>query len=365
LSNLAHSYFIDRIQFKYVSLLLLLGVAMEVKGFRFLLLLVITSSILNVQAKENSSDNQYLIETKHEEDWATDKLLDVFCRPVRFTRSGMRCFLKHTFSRREYAEELLPHNFGHFIEFLEFGKESKQNMLYIQSTIRLFSNKVKSCEYVCIDTVDNLLDRLPGLLESYFVKKPVSLFAEAKNTIKRILYSTFLSKFSFFKQNPDTFFDELSSDILTELGATNFVQTYVDKEQLRQNIIRFLELTLNKVIWTPLDQEEVWTSVKAVASRLEDLVKHEIINQDELDDLFQSLLERFLHFLDLAGADLDPHVITLIEKDIESGNLLFLQLEEQEEYLQPKVERLHKALKKLEAKIIAHQQGILTGAIPS
>ncbi len=341
---------------------------MEVKViFQSLLLLVITPIIIHtVQAKENRTDNQYIIETIHEEYLNdSDKLLDAFCRPVKFTRSGMRCFLKHNFSRREYAEEFLPHNFCHFIEFLEFGKDSNQNNMYIQSTIRLFSNKVKACNYVCADAVDNLLERLPNLLKNYFVKKPASLFTEAKNSIKRILYSMFLSKFSFFKQDPDHFFDELSSDIMETLGNSSFVQMHVDREQLRQNVIRFLEITLNKAIWTPLDQEEVWISVKNISVKLEELVEYDIINQDELDDLFQSLLERFIHFLDLAGADLAPEVVTMIEEDIDSDKLLFLQMEEQEEYMQPKADRLRKALKEVKARIIARQQGILTGVVPS
>ena len=227
---------------------------MEVKVlFRFLLLLATAPiGIHSVQAKENRTDNQYLIETIHEEYLSdSDKLLDTFCRPVKFTRSGMRCFLKHSFSRREYAEEFLPHNFCHFIEFLEFGKDSNQNNMYIQSTIRLFSNKVKSCRYVCADAVDNLLERLPNLLKTYFDKKPASLFTEVQNSIKRILYTTFLSKFSFFKQDPDNFFDELSSDIIETFGNSSFVQMHIDREQLRQSVIRFsTRQTDFKKCWT-------------------------------------------------------------------------------------------------------------------
>ena len=336
---------------------LLQGVSiMKVNALPIFLFMIPALFIHNVKTE----DNQYFIDPVQEEYLCeSDKILESFCMPLKFTRSGIRCFLKHTFSREEYAEEFLPHNFCHLIEFLEYGNHSEQNNLYIQSTIRLFTNKVKACNYVSADAFFNVIERFPTLLKNHFVKKPPSLLADAQNAIKRILYTTFLSKFSFFKKDPDSFFEDLSGDIAEALHNSSFVQTQVDLELLRQGIIKFLEITLNKVIWTPLDQDEVWTSVKAISFKLEELVDHAIINQDELDDLFQSLLERFIHFLDLAGSELSLNLINTINNEIDEGKVLFLTLEEQEEFITPKAERLRKALEKTETKILARAQGII------
>jgi len=307
----------------------------------------------------------YDIQTsRHEYVNEADMLFTAFCQPIKFTRSGVRCFLRHSFSREEYAQEFLPHNFCHLIEFLEFGKDSHQNNVYVQSTIRLFCNKVKACSYVSADAFLNIIERLPKLLESYFVKKPTSFLVDAKNTIKRTLYTLFLSKFSFFKQDPDNFFEEVSGDIIEALNNTAFVQEHIDKEQLRQTIIRFLDIALNKVIWSPLDQDEVWTSVKEIAQRLNNLHEVAIINQDELDDLFQSLVSRFMHFLELAGSDLSLELLQKIRDDIHHGHLLFLTLEEQEEFIESKADRLRKALAATEAKILARNHGIITEVLP-
>lgn len=335
---------------------------MKAKVTLWLLLLMMTLFIHNVKPEEihydiNTTSEEYLNES--------DMLFNAFCQPLKFTRSGIRCFLRHSFSRSEYAEEFLPHNFCHFIEFLEFGKDSHQNNVYVQSTIRLFCNKVKACSYVSADAFLNVVERLPKLLESYFVKKPMSLLTEARNTIKRTLYTLFLSKFSYFKQDPDNFFDEVSGDIIEALNNSSFVQEHIDKEQLRQTVMRFLDLTLNKVIWSPLDQDEVWTSVKEISHQLEKLQETSIINQDELDDLFQSLIYRFIHFLELAGSELSLDLLQKIRDDIHHGKLLFLTLEEQEEFVEAKADRLRKALDATEAKILARKRGIITEVLPT
>jgi hypothetical protein len=335
---------------------------MKSKITQWLLLLMITFFAHNVKPEEKKHYD--ITTTKSEYITESDMLFNALCQPIKFTRSGVRCFLRHSFSREEYAQEFLPHNFCHFIEFLEFGKNSHQNNVYLQSTIRLFCNKVKACSYVSADAFLNLIERLPKLLESYFVKKPTSLLAEAKNTIKRTLYTLFLSKFSYFKQDPDNFFDEVSGDIIEALNNTTFIQDHIDKEQLRQTLMRFLDITLNKVIWSPLDQDDVWTSVKDIASRLQSLHESTIINQDEMDDLFQSLINRFIHFLELAGSDLSLELIQKIRDDIHHAQLLFLTLEEQEEFIESKADRLRKALEVTETKILAKKRGIITDVLP-
>ncbi|MEX0940275.1 MAG: hypothetical protein WDZ41_02865 [Candidatus Babeliales bacterium] len=327
---------------------------MKVKFFQALFIIAL---LFIHNAKANS--NQYFIDSVNESSLTeTDEALNLFCIPIKFTKSGIKCFLKHTFSRNEYSE-FLSHDFFHLIEFLQYGKDSHQNTIFLQSTIRLFCNKVKGCNYVSADAFSNTIERFPALLETYFVRKPTSIFTEAKNTIKRLLYSTFLSKFVFFKEDPDNFFDGLSGDIIEALNNTSFIQKHIDNEQLRQSVLKFLEITLNKVIWTPLDQEEVWHSVKNISYKLEELEKSNIINQDELDDLFQSLLCRFIHFLDIAGSDLSTDAIALIKKDIDEGKLLFLTLEEQEEFIEPKIARLKRTLQMVETRIIAQSRGLV------
>lgn len=332
-------------------------------NFRSLILLSLLCTFFSHNVK--TEDNQYYIETSYDNPYAQqDELVRSFCKPIKFTRTGVRCFLRHSFSHRAYTEYFLPHNFCHMVEFLEFGKDSHQNSAFLLSTLRLFSNKVKACCYVTAEAFSDLLDRLPNLVQVHFVKQPTSLMTEVRNIVKNALYSMFLNKFSFFKEDPDEFFDELSGTILQEIASSDFVQHQVDKEQLRQAVIRFLELTMNKIIWSPLDSEDVWISVKTIADQFTDLKNDGVINEDELNDLFQSLIEQFIHFLALAGSELPLEVIDMIQQDIDKEELLLFTLEEQEEYIETKANRLKAALDETAAKIHARSQGIITEMLP-
>ena len=153
--------------------------------------------------------------------------------------------------------------------------------------------------------------------------------------------------------------DDLSEDILEEIQG-NFYETPFRQEQFRQSIIRFLEIALNKIIWYPSDGQDTWKSVKLFAHQIYKLHQTDIIDEDELDDFYKSLLERFCYYLDMHGSGISLKTLAIIRSDITSKKLHFLELEEQEAYLEPKPERLKRALIIAEAKIHAHAQGIVT-----
>lgn len=311
-------------------------------------------------------DNQYFIQTPAQEYLTEyDKLLQSVCTPIKFTRSGMRCFLKHTFNRKEYAQDILPHTMNHLTQFLDYGKKTNQDGAFIQSTLRLFNNKLKSCSYITPYTFCQTVERFPELLKSYIVEQPegASWLVQIKSMFKKILYSTFLAKFSLFKKDPEQFFDSLSENMLDELQQSSYLQEAVNQEQLRQNVIRLLETMLNKIIWSPLDQADVWNSVKTIFTDLHRLMQEDIINQEELDDLLKSAIERFVYFLELTGSELSLDLIETIKNDLDAENLIINQIEEQEEFIESKSERLRKAIMETEAKIHARLHGIITEVI--
>lgn len=93
-------------------------------------------------------------------------------------------------------------------------------------------------------------------------------------------------------------------------------------------------------------------------------MKEDIINQDELDDLLKSLVERFVYFLELVGSDLSLETIEAIKQELEESTLVLNMVDEQEEFLETKIERIKSALLETEAKIHARQRGIITEVIP-
>lgn len=298
-------------------------------------------------------------EWEHEQDPLT-----LFCSPVKFTRSGVRCFLRHVFNRAEYCEDFYPHSFSHVIEFLQYGNQTKQDIEYIISTLRLFNNKLKGSRFVTANAYSSFLKQLADVVEPYQQPEPQSMWEHIQHSIKSILYNAFLSSFSFFKEEPDSFFNDVAEQITNSVNE-NLVEDRVIQEQFHQTLVRFLENALNKVIWCPVNDEDVWESVKTISYQLNDLCNRQVITEDELDDLYKSLLEQFCHFLDLCGSDLSLDIINEIKADIESGQLTFLELEEQEEFLETKADRLTRSLFKTEAKAFARRYGIISEVLPA
>ena len=281
-------------------------------------------------------------------------------QPVVLTPEGIKKFLRYTYNHQDYGSEFLPNNFSHLSQFLRKGKESHQKRAYVQSVFRLFSNKLKSSSYVNAYAFSILLEELP-LLADYFVDiKSERDILTMQTQVNEMLYSRFLSQFQSFKANPQDFLGTLSHDIVISLEQHE-VPLPLDPtatEELRKTMLMFLDGGLNKLIWSPENPDETWASIKTVATHLSTLYDQNIIvDQEDLNDLFRTLIERYCLFLDITGEDLPVDFFERVKNDIKSQSLLFLDLEEEED-VESKAERLirslaqaqHKAAFKVEPK---------------
>jgi len=278
-----------------------------------------------------------------------------FAQPVALNPAGIKKYMRHIYNHQDYGAEFLPNNFSHMLQFLRKGKESHQKRAYVQSVFRLFSNKLKSSSYVNAYALSTVLDELPLLLADYFAITPI-----AKNNttiqlhVNEMLYSRFLSQFKSFKDNPVDFLDALSRDIVTTIDQHEITQPAdpTSIEEVRKVTLMFLEVSLSRLIWNPQDLDETWRSVKHVAQDLSKLYDHEIIvDQDDLNDLYRTLIERYCLFIDIIGADLPIDFFDRVKKDIESESLLFLDLEEEED-VESKAERLMRSLTQAQQKAL-------------
>lgn len=321
----------------------------------FLFLMLLFSFIPDVKA----DGNHFTLMKSEDMCYEEPSAFTVFYVPIKFTRTGIRCFLKHAFNRPEYATEFLPYNFTHILQFLEYGNKTKQSADYMQSIVRLFYNKLKATHFLTSYALHELLEPLPHLLQAHC--SPVvtqTIFTQLKTTLHDLFYNTFLERFSVFKKNPNQFFDDLSEHILEEVDGTT--EKTLSHEQFRQSVLRFLEIALNKLIWCPSDGIDTWKSVKLFAHQIEKLHQADILDENELDDLYKSLIERFCYYLNVNGSGIALSTIEVIRNEIASKKLHFLELEEQETYLEPKSKRLERALLMAEAKVHAQAQGIVT-----
>ena len=311
-------------------------------------------------------DNQYFIRLDGNDDVYSsrqDAFLNECFQPITFSQEGFRTFLKETINRKEYSTEFLPYNLGHLDQILKWATQHQNGNIHAAASLRLFTNKIKATPCMTINPIITITEKFPDYLKPYFIDAPNTIFTRLKSLVKGILFKAFNNHFDFFKSEPIRFFDTLSADILAEVKESELVQAELDKEQLRTMIMRFLETSLSKLIWSPIDQEEVWNSFKHLAGSFANLHEHEIIREDDLDDLLNSLVERFIHFLDLTGSDLSADTLAKMERELDSEIFILNRVAEQEEYLTTKRERMLDAIQATRAKVMARTQGIITEVI--
>ena len=260
---------------------------------------------------------------------------------------GMNHFLKNVFSNPLYAQDFFPNNLFHIIELLQYGTKTGKDKKYVKSIFYLFSNKMKACSYINAYSFSGMLPQMSILLEPYMAIETSRSVESLKDIIFEMQYHTFKTQFPEFKLNPDSFLTNLSQEI-------------ADAAELRKVITVFLEISLNKLIWSPEDQFESWQNTKIIADYLVELYrKNMLMTIEDLDSLFITLLERYCFFLDIAGTHLEVATYEKIKDDIHNNYTPLLDLEEQEQYIESKMQRFMRCLIEQEAKARAKELGIV------
>jgi hypothetical protein len=271
--------------------------------------------------------------------------------------------IQHDLQDSSYRE-ILPSNFSYLIQLLEHGKRNQQSRDYAQNVISLFSKLLKGCEYVNSYSFNSLIDQMPGLVKHHFagyqldgmqlvLAQDLDMLERLEQAVTSIVYTKFSTDFNLCKSNPEQFLDDLSKRIV---ATTN---QEVSMAQLRQIIIRFLEVGLSKLVWSPRDEEKTWDSVKKISHSLATLMEHKIIDDlDDIDELYWTLVHRYRYFLELHSTDMTLSSYSKIANDIHTQKLLLFDIEEQEPFMQTKSNCLLSAIATQEAKKRAYDYQI-------
>jgi hypothetical protein len=247
---------------------------------------------------------------------------------------------------QNYRKEILPNNFSYLLQLLQHGSKTKLDRDFAVSVISLFSKLLKGAEYVNAYNFGSLIDQLPNLTKHYFTPNGIDnlalqnnalqdldMFDRLEKSVSSIIYNKFTKEFAQAQENPQQFLDDLSAKIVT------ITKQEIGIEQLRQTIIRFLEVGISKLVWNAHDPEQSWDSVKKISHNLASLMESNIIDDlNDLDDLFWSLTHRYCYFLELNSSDVPLSCYKKIKQDISEQRLMLFDLEEQEPFMQSKSE---------------------------
>ncbi len=269
--------------------------------------------------------------------------------------------LLHTIQKElqspQYRQEILPHNFSYLTQLLKYGSTTKQTSEYAQQVISLFSKLLKGSEYVSSYAFADLIKEIPTLLNPYLsafqlessgsllLASDLDMLERLQKTVSHLVFNKFTQDFDVCKKNPRQFLDDLSNRIVSATTQE------VNMELLRQMIVRFLEVGLSKLVWSPRDEEKTWESVKTISHRLATLMEHNIISDlNDLDELYWSLLHRYRYFLELNSTSMPLSFFNTLKGEIIGKKVMLLELEEQETFIQSKASCLLNTVLAQEAK---------------
>lgn len=286
--------------------------------------------------------------------------LNGLLKPVRFTGCGIEEFLRSTFSDPTYASDILPNNLSHLLQFLEYGKSTKQQPAYAQSVLRLFLNKLKAVPYINAYAFDLALQHLPSLLKHYFTPYPHDVIDILQLKVNDLLYTQFLNKFALFKYDPGAFLDLVSYDIVNMAFQEFSYQQDHNPQELRKNLMMFLEVSLGKVIWSPYEGKQTWQLFKQMANHLAACHDSFCITMNDLNDLYSSLLERYCFFLDVAAIDLSDDFYHAVTTDKSKDKLALFAQGTKEQYLESNLKRFDRALSCAHTRARAYERGLVT-----
>jgi hypothetical protein len=265
-----------------------------------------------------------------------------------------------------YRKKILPNDFSNFYHVINFGTTNNQPPAYLRSVVKMFSNMLKSSQYVNAYAFSHLLERLPVLVNPYFTLplstryitnstlRDASFADRFASTAYNALYSKFSTEYESFRQNPDLFLKNMSNDIVA------IAQEEVAQEQVRQSIIRFCEIALSKLIWNPAEQENTWKITKKIAEQLATLLEHNIIDDsNDLDDLYWTLITRYCYFMEVAATDLNETFYNSVKNDISSQKIIVFQMPEQDSMIESKLSYMQGSLMDAEVRAYGHRYGLL------
>ncbi len=283
------------------------------------------------------------------------KRVSLFVTKIDFSRDGVSLFLNQTFNNRDYGTEFLPYSLSHLSQFLEFAHDNKQSPEFIEGTLRLFNQKVKSAPFIAAPALERFLDKASPRFTQHLAVVPFSFWQESKH----FLSQAFREKFSFAQNDPLGFFEYVSKNLAREVDIH-----ITTPERVRATCMRFLTCTTDKIIWAPSDQVQTWHSFKKLGNAFQDLHQTKVIPDDlDVNELYWSLVERYCYFLKLTGTRLSLETCSAIKQDLADRSIPWLLHKEQESVLETKMERLMVAVLETEAKIHAGTQGVITDTL--
>ena len=158
---------------------------------------------------------------------------------------------------------MLSTSLQHLTQFLEHTQKTRQPIVFAESALRLFNQKIKSTPYVAAGAYEKMLIDLTPILVHLHHDDTVLLY----DYIKNCLWDSFCTQFDILQAKPRTFFERIARSIDEK------AEDMVNKIRYTSVLLRFLSATTDRLIWCPTDQLGTWHSFNTIGTLLMQLHK--------------------------------------------------------------------------------------------
>jgi hypothetical protein len=358
---------------------------MEIKnGFLFFQVSIIFSSFTFAVCQDNSNLKQ-IVDLEDELGIATPlqssivplkSYFDVKAEPAHesckdtekleiFNKNFLN-YIREYYNKPEFTD-VLTYDTNDICQFLQISSDFNLDPSATYVILRLFYNKIKSCDFIFSDAVNSVLESLNEHEAKFFITSTEDVYQEEIQAIRKNLEKIIFSQLNEqFAQN-----QALDASLMTKKiteDVFKFMQQSINniqqknesikaRERLRQMIKSFVDGLVGKTVWDEQKPEEIWSSFINISINLQKLCVNDIIDEmDDIDDLLWSLTHSFCRFFTSFGIAVPISIYEKIELDLKNNAVYFLEVPEQEDGIRTKKEHIYDALFKSKIKAYAFEK---------
>ena len=223
------------------------------------------------------------------------------------------------------------------LAFLTMTKRYAFDPLVLDTGLRRFFNKLKACLLIDDAVLHQVLPELSNVLEPYLdYEKNVSIaIGFVQRDVEQLMCECFLKYSHMLSERPNDFITKLSRSVARtsymtlESDENPYARTRHDRDRLRTLVVQLLNLMLDRVAWPPHAFESIWPSFVKIGSYLCDFAQKNVVtHMDDFKDLYTTLVQRFIFYVNLHSSVLPRDFFRVIQNDLSTGVVFFLEYAE-------------------------------------
>ncbi len=220
------------------------------------------------------------------------------------------------------------------LAFLTMVKRHHFDPVVIDVGLRKFYNTSKGCMIIDDVVLHQILPELASVLGKQidYEKNASATIGMVQRDVEQLMCECFMKYSHMLSDRVNDFITKLSRVTARtayqalESDENPLARMQKDRERLRQLTIKYVDLLLDRVAWAPHAFESIWPSFMKLGSYVHDLAQKNVItHMDDFKDLYTTLVNRFVFYINLHATALPSDFFRVVQNDLATGVVFFLE----------------------------------------